>query len=58
MNISWPIHIPKVLLKNYSCGPDNEIESPGPSREYSGWTNAVGDVGLMNLYKMNPFVFP
>ena len=58
MNISRPIHIPKVLLKNYSCGPDNEIERPGPSREYSGWTKIVDAIGLMKLFTMDPLEFP
>ena len=32
-----PIHIPKALLKNSSRGLYTNIDSPGPSREYTGF---------------------
>ena len=50
--------MPKALLKNYSCGPDTEIYGPGPPREYSGWTNIIDAIGLMNLSTMAPLAFP
>ena len=52
------IHKAKVLLKNSSFGPDTAIDGPGPSSEYTGCPNIVDALVLMNLYTMNPLVFP
>ena len=55
---SLPIHIPKALLKNYSCGPDNEIDVPGPSIEYDRWPNIFDALGLINLSTADPLLLP
>ena len=49
-----PIHIPKQLLKNSSCGTEASISSPGPSRKYFGWKKIVQAIDIINLYKMAP----
>ena len=51
-----PIHIPNVLVKNSSCGPETAIYGPGPSSEYTGYPNIVDALGLMNLSTMEPIV--
>ena len=53
-----PIHIPKTLLKNSSCGTEAAIDSPDPSHEYYGWPNIVDALGFMNLSTMDPLALP
>ena len=53
-----PIHIPRALLKNYSCGTETKIDSPGPSSEYYGWPNIFYSLGLIILYTMDPLALP
>ena len=53
-----PIHIPKLLLKTPSYGPVIEIDSFGPSREYTGWQNIVDTLDFMNLSTMDFPVLP
>ena len=45
-------------MKNSSCGPETAIDGPGPSNEYTGWPNIVDDIGLMNIYTMDPLALP
>ena len=53
-----PIHISKSLLKNSLCGPETSIDGPGPSSEYSGWTNHVDALGMIKLSIMDPLALP
>ena len=47
-----PIHIPKELLKNSSCGYDTANNGPNPYIKYSRWKNISDAIGLMYLSTM------
>ena len=49
---------PKTTVENSSCGPEIAIDGPGLPREYTGWTNIVDDLGLMNLPTISLLVLP
>ena len=51
-----PIHIPNTLLKKSSCGPETAIYGPITSSEYTGCTQIVHALGLMDLSTMAPLV--
>ena len=49
-----PIHIPKSLLENSSCGPNSAIYGSRQPRKYAGRPNIFDALDLMKLYIMDP----
>ena len=48
----------KNTVEHSSCGPETEIDGPGPSSEYIGCPNIFDVLGLMNLSTTDPLLFP